>query len=939
MIDNTVKTSSLISSQLPEFIREDPDYANFVAFVEAYYEWMEKNNNVLDRSKNILNYDDIDQTTEEFLQYYTNSFLPNFPEEILADKKKLIKVARELYKSKGTPASYQFLFRILYNSDFDYFDTKNAVLKASDGNWYVAKSLKLASTDENFLNVKNYRLFGETSKSIATIEASVFSGKKIEVFISNIERLFQSGEFVRVVDNNNQDVLFNGKVLRSKIVGQISQVRINPSNRGLYYEVNDPVIVYDGLNSNTGIGATAVVGEITSGSIDRLTVVTGGVGYRPDPNTYITFTDAPGASAKVGSINPDPILSANVSLLPIDVISYAQHTTVGNTLYSFLHSHPSSNANTRIVDALSFDSFTTYPISSIVVTNGGGGIRKQPTVKAQSVYLNEVGISSNTYNSNNIVDIANFGILGPILISNGGEGYQANDTIVFSGGKGYGAYANVTNVSSNGAITKVSYVYGPDSYPLGGMGYLDKTLPTLSVVSANNQASNASLYVSGILGTGASFSVQAERVGSITSIKLIDGGEDYISTPNVSLKVEDIVVSNVTIINLPQKGDVVYQGANLNSYSYIATVNSISLLSPDNDPLKSLYNLRVFNYTSLPNPNLPLVINSNTSIYMNMANVAYNQNYNEFGVRIYGDSTARASASFLNGLVLGQGQYLDNRGQPSGFSVLQSDRYNNYTYEIIVEKEIAKYRETLLGLLHPNGMKVIGRYAIRSNSKFTTTSSDALYTGQPLSAYTGYPGSTVSMFADFINKSNNTIKFNNLAGANIADFIFSNSVIEVESANGIYIKSEVESVDPNSNTVVLKTNTWLTFSNVATISANANSNVINIVTVTNAYDIINNGLYSNTQYPIKDIVVTGDTIRIANNVDKLVSYVDYVDNKIYLTTNLANNAISYLSVNRTLGPTPCVTILGPIGTEYIPELLTEDGRNLITEDGRIILVG
>ena len=53
MTDN--KTSLLIPYQLPEFIRDNPDYEKFVLFLQSYYEWMEQNNNVIDRSKNILN--------------------------------------------------------------------------------------------------------------------------------------------------------------------------------------------------------------------------------------------------------------------------------------------------------------------------------------------------------------------------------------------------------------------------------------------------------------------------------------------------------------------------------------------------------------------------------------------------------------------------------------------------------------------------------------------------------------------------------------------------------------------------------------------------------------------------------------------------------------------------------------------------------------------
>ena len=220
------KTSLLVPSQFPDFIKDNPDYSKFVEFVQAYYEWMEQNGKVLDFSKNLLNYKDIDETTDEFVNYFVNDFLPNFPEDALSDKRKAVKLAKQLYKSKGTPGSYKFLFRLLFDSDFDYFNTKDYVLRASDGIWYVARSVRLASTDINFLDTTNLRLFGETSKTIATIENAVIANTKTEVYISNITRVFETGEFVKVVDSFNQPVLFDGNVLRAKIIGQINQVRI-----------------------------------------------------------------------------------------------------------------------------------------------------------------------------------------------------------------------------------------------------------------------------------------------------------------------------------------------------------------------------------------------------------------------------------------------------------------------------------------------------------------------------------------------------------------------------------------------------------------------------------------------------------------------------------------------------------------------------------------
>lgn len=974
MIDN--KTSLLVPYQLPEFVRDNPDYENFTLFVKAYYEWMELSNTanasvttssdkqgISYSTKNLLNYIDIDQTVDGFTEYFVNEFLPFFPKESLINKQEAVKIARQLYQIKGTPASYEFLFRVLYNSDFNLFYTKDAVFKASDGQWYITKSLKLNTSDRNFLNIANLRLFGETSKSIATVETAVLSGNKIEVFISNMERTFNSGEFIRVVDVYNQDVYFlNGNIvnsttsgantLRAKIVGQVSSVSIDKTHRGNYYSSGDPVILYGGLTSNTGIGATAEVGETQTGSIQRITVAAGGYGYRYSPNTQVLISGGGGSGAKaiVGTLDTDPTgvqNRANVSMIPVDTISFKKDITLNSVNYQFSNL-VSANANTRLLDAFTFTSFETYPLSSVLVTSPGGGYRTVPDTSALASYQSDLVSYENGANVSHWPTLSSIGILSPIKITNGGVGYQNNDTIIFSGGTGTGAFANVS-VNANGSIVAVSYVLDPQrSYPLGGMGYRNDGLPNISVNSSNVSATGASLYVPAILGTGAVLQPKTDNAGEIVTIKMLNYGEDYIDTPNVSLKVQDIVVSNVYIDNLPRTGDIIFQGVNLVDATYIATVNNVTQLSFNANTQQSLWNLRVFNYNS--NPLTTKVLKTEqTNINYVMPGMAFNANYNADGIRVYGDGTAKASAKFLNGLVIGQGTYLSTQGQPSSFSVIQSEDYNNYTYQITVEKEIAKYRDTLLKLLHPTGMKVMGRYAMKTANNTNYNIQNAMFSGHSLRYHTG-DATYITMLSDFDNKSNNIIKFNDVPNQDpplvLSNILIANSTrILITTTNGTYVDAKVISVDNASNTATLDSNVWLTFANVATVTANSGSNTINIKTITGQYDIINNGIYSDVDYPLKDIVFVGDKVLVDNNTSKIVKSIDYANGIITVSSDFTSNANSYLSVNRTFIANTTlnydqIKLFGPIGTQYVnPQLTAEDGLIITTENEQTLLVG
>jgi hypothetical protein len=238
----------------------------------------------------------------------------------------------------------------------------------------------------------------------------------------------------------------------------------------------------------------------------------------------------------------------------------------------------------------------------------------------------------------------------------------------------------------------------------------------------------------------------------------------------------------------------------------------------------------------------------------------------------------------------------------------------------------------------------------RIETKFSFNTQEALYGGRSFSSDMGgigTYGATATIKTDYTNKSNNIVKFKNLAGANISEIIFAGTTyLELTTDNGDKVKSLVKNVNHINDTVTLESNTWLTFSNVAHVTGNTGTNQINITYFTGRFDIVNGGGYSNTSYPLMDIVREGDTIMMADSVERVVDYVDYYtgNGTIYLTQNLNANFDSLLDVRRNFIANSTavldgIRIFGPVGTTYIPELTTESGITLLTEDGKVILLG
>jgi hypothetical protein len=120
------KLSSVVSRQIPEFIRED--YPTFVAFVESYYKYLQ------DQGVDLSAVKDIDQTLDQFIVEFKRQLAHNLP-AIQGDERFILTKIKDQYLAKGSEASYKLLFRLLFGKKVELTYPGTQMLRASDGRW------------------------------------------------------------------------------------------------------------------------------------------------------------------------------------------------------------------------------------------------------------------------------------------------------------------------------------------------------------------------------------------------------------------------------------------------------------------------------------------------------------------------------------------------------------------------------------------------------------------------------------------------------------------------------------------------------------------------------------------------------------------------------------------------------------------------------------
>jgi len=428
------KISTLIESQVPGYLLEEGP--NLVAFLKAYYEWMETTGQVTDASKNHLNNRDIDSTDlEKFYEYFRREVLVDFPKEVLADKRLVAKRIKDLYRAKGSAAAYNLLFRILYDQNVSIYKPNENILRASDGRWTQDTIVRLGAP-----------FAGDLENAIGEIVTGASSGatgkvlKVLTVFESGVEvkqlRLTEvSGSFIDLeqVTTVNGD---SGIVVNN--IGPLSQVTFGTasSQGGTGHQPGDIV----NLTSASGTGATGVV-DATTNEVVTFNITDGGSGYTVG-NTIVTVSGGSPKGGLTGQVTVTAISNTETIFAYTDTIGGLSNTAIGyGPTYSsnsgvISSNLASSNSSTSLGSALGTKSLQAGKISAISVTTGNYELSSLPNVDAVDNAISPLELSDGAggIKGRNAVITPSYiaGSITALSVTDGGSSYNTIDSVTVS---------------------------------------------------------------------------------------------------------------------------------------------------------------------------------------------------------------------------------------------------------------------------------------------------------------------------------------------------------------------------------------------------------------------------------------------------------------------------------------------------------------------------
>ena len=372
-----IPTSSVVSSQFPEFVRED--YPTFIRFVELYYQFLNENNvNGIGSSFDSVR--DIDETLNKFVDALWQEMGVNVPRTSIPDDKYFLKHIKEFYSSKGSEESFRTLFRHLFNTEIEIKYPKDYIFKTSAGKWNQDISVVVDVTKGNIFDVIGQQICINTKTQIIKVVV-----KNVLVLNDLYEIFFEPFQTLLI---SVGDVLQYGSVTATIVDSLVSVI---PYSSGKGFHVGQ---LFD-IPSVLGANARIKIKQVDSvGGILQTEILNFGSNY--NNNFYANVISGYGNIATT----PDEFVYDGNVITQINLTDstngFIEKGFVSSVTYCDSYYCDSSYSGEIIRE---FYSDTTSPVGTFVsnadiatLSVVTGAVRKYP-----GFYLNASGFTSDSY--------------------------------------------------------------------------------------------------------------------------------------------------------------------------------------------------------------------------------------------------------------------------------------------------------------------------------------------------------------------------------------------------------------------------------------------------------------------------------------------------------------------------------------------------------------
>lgn len=371
------KLSSLIPQQLPAFVRDNNE--TFVAFLKAYYEYLEQDEEAQNVIQNARSYADVDRTIDGFVDYFLKQYAHGVPLNIFDSstteaKRFLTKYIGSLYRSKGSANALKLLFRLAFDEEIEVYYPNDFLLRPSDGK--IIRSAKVrvfVGDDTQISDFEAKEIVGEQSGIVSSINSYIkLTGNYYDLYLDDsqffeTENQFTPGERLIFTDAN---IIANVTVLpvitditaNNAGLGYVSSdaISITPYGPGYFLGSDVQLLPNPGAAGATSgtPGVLPTNWTITGSAAPELTrTITANITLANGlPGIRLRHTRASGSNTQVNIVFERP----NVALGDVVVTSYYWALTAGSLLNANINfAHDVFAANNVYLNTVSA---SNYPL-------------------------------------------------------------------------------------------------------------------------------------------------------------------------------------------------------------------------------------------------------------------------------------------------------------------------------------------------------------------------------------------------------------------------------------------------------------------------------------------------------------------------------------------------------------------------------------------------